>query len=264
MEIAGYIAAVLIGMSLGLIGGGGSILTVPVLVYLMHIHPVLATTYSLFVVGSCSLVGGTRAYFKGLVDLSTVLYFGLSCMASVFLVRHYLVPEIPEHISSIGNTEITRDIFLMLLFAVLMLVAAISMIRSNGKKVEEPAKGNTRIVRLILQGTFVGIVTGLLGAGGGFLIVPALVLLSRLPMKTAIGSSLTIIAISTLFGFFSTLSHYTINWLQLLTFTSIALLGIFIGGVLSNKISGATLKKGFGWFVMAMGIFILVKEIFFS
>jgi uncharacterized membrane protein YfcA len=264
MEIAGYIAAVLIGMSLGLIGGGGSILTVPVLVYLMHIHPVLATTYSLFVVGSCSLVGGTKAYLKGLVDFYTVLYFGLSCMLSVFLVRHFIVPVIPDHISTIGNTIITKDVFLMLLFAVLMLVAALSMIRSNGKKEKEPANKKTRVVRLLLQGTFVGIVTGLLGAGGGFLIVPALVLLSRLPMKTAIGSSLTIIAISALFGFFSTLSHYTIDWWQLLTFTAIAVLGIFIGSSLSNKISGAVLKKGFGWFVMVMGICILVKEIFFA
>jgi len=264
MEIAGYIAAVLIGLSLGLIGGGGSILTVPVLVYLMHIHPVLATTYSLFVVGSCSLVGGTKAYFKGFVDFYTVLYFGISCMVSVFLVRHYLVPEIPDQISTIGHTVLTKDIFLMLLFAVLMLMAALSMIRGNGKKEEEPVRNNTRTVRLILQGTFVGIVTGLLGAGGGFLIVPALVLLSRLPMKTAIGSSLTIIAISTLFGFFSTLSHYTINWLQLLIFTAIAVLGIFIGSSLSDKIPGSALKKGFGWFVMAIGIFILVKEIFFA
>lgn len=264
MEAAGYIAAVLIGLSLGLIGGGGSILTVPVLVYLMHIHPVLATTYSLFVVGSCSLVGGTKAYFKGLVDLYTVLYFGLSCMISVFLVRHFIVPEIPEQISTIGKAIITKDIFLMLLFALLMLVASLSMIRGNGKKEEEPVRGNMWIVRLILQGCFIGIVTGLLGAGGGFLIVPALVLLSKLPMKTAIGSSLTIIAISTLFGFFSTLSHYTINWLQLLTFTAISVLGIFIGSALSDKISGSVLKKGFGWFVMVIGIGILIKEILFA
>ena len=263
MEIAGYIAAILIGISLGLIGGGGSILTVPVFVYMMHVHPVLATTYSLFVVGSCSLVGGTRAYFKGLIDLPAVLYFGLSSMLAVFLVRTYLVTAIPDTFN-IGTLELTKGILFMVLFAVLMLVAAVSMIR-NGKRKEAPkVKERSRLPMLIVQGTLVGIVTGLLGAGGGFLIIPALVLFSRLPMKTAVGTSLTIMAFSSLLGFFTNLSAYSINWLQLLAFTAIAILGIFIGVGLSEKIPGTSLKKGFGWFVLAMGVYVLVNELFFS
>jgi len=262
MEIAGYIAAVLIGVSLGLIGGGGSILTVPVFVYLMHVQPVLATTYSLFVVGSCSLVGGARAYVKKLVDFNVVLYFGLSSLLSVFIMRKFVLPLIPDYLFTIGNTTVTKGVFLMLLFALLMVAASVSMIKPNNKQVS-PVNGRWRIPWLMGQGLVVGAVTGLLGAGGGFLIIPALVLISRLPMKIAVGSSLTIMAISSFFGFFSTLSHYTVNWLQLLLFTAIAVLGIFAGTALSEKISGQTLKKGFGWFVLAIGVFILLHELLF-
>lgn len=262
MEIAGYLSAVLIGISLGLIGGGGSILTVPVFVYLLHVQPVLATTYSLFVVGSCSLVGGTRAYFKKLIDFHVVLYFGLPSLLSVFVVRWFVLPLIPDQLFTIGSLVVTKGVFLMVLFALLMVAAAVSMIRSDVKP-PVPGIGKERTGGLLIQGLLIGAVTGLLGAGGGFLIIPALVLISRLPMKIAVGSSLTIMAISSFFGFFSTLSHYTINWVQLLTFTAIAVLGIFIGTALSDKIPGAALKKGFGWFVLAIGLFILIRELCF-
>jgi uncharacterized protein len=262
MEIAGYLAAVLIGVSLGLIGGGGSILTVPVFVYLLHVHPVLATTYSLFVVGSCSLVGSVRSYYKRLIDFQVVLYFGLPSLLSVFIVRRFVLPMIPDHLFTIGELNVDKGVFLMVLFALLMLAAAGSMIQSGAKP---PATGvpKERKTGLLLQGLMVGAVTGLLGAGGGFLIIPSLVLISRLPMKIAVGSSLTIMAISSFFGFFSTLSHYTINWTQLLLFTAIAVLGIFVGTAFSDKIPGQALKKGFGWFVLATGLFILVRELFF-
>lgn len=264
MEIAGYIAAVLIGLSLGLIGGGGSVLTVPVFVYMLHVNPVLATTYSLFVVGSCSLVGGARAWHQKLIDFNTVIYFGISSMVTVYLVRHFAVPAIPDHLFTIGDTDITKGVFLMLLFALLMVGAAVSMIRSRDRNGHAPVTNRNRIAGLVFQGLIVGAITGLLGAGGGFLIIPALVLFSKLPMKTAVGTSLTIMAFSSLFGFFSTLKHYTVDWLQLLLFTAIAVTGIFIGAALSDKIPGNYLKKGFGWFILAMGIFILAREIFFA
>jgi uncharacterized protein len=262
MEIAGYISAILIGLSLGLIGGGGSVLTVPVFVYMLHVNPVLATTYSLFVVGSCSLVGGARAWHKGLIDFPTVIYFGASSMVSVYLVRHFVVPIIPAEFDIAGFT-ITKGVFLMTLFALLMVGAAISMIRSRKANGEEVAKKG-RIPGLVLQGLIVGAITGLLGAGGGFLIIPSLVLFSKLPMKTAVGSSLTIMAFSSLFGFFTTLSYYPVDWMQLLIFTAIAVGGIFIGAALSEKIPGNSLKKGFGWFILAMGIFILIREIWLA
>lgn len=264
MEIAGYIAAILIGISLGLIGGGGSILTVPVLVYIMHVNPVLATTYSLFVVGSCSLVGGARAMAKGRIDIPAVLNFGLASIASVYIVRKFLLPAIPEVLFHIGSLQIDKGIFFMILFALLMLLAAFSMIRSRNREVEEEIKKPARPHVLVFQGMIVGAITGLLGAGGGFLIIPALVLVNRLPMKTAVGSSLAIIAISCLFGFFTSLSQYSINWLQLILFTAIAVAGIFVGVLLSDRIPGAALRKGFGWFVLAMAVLILARELFFA
>ena len=264
MEIAGYLAAVLIGVSLGLIGGGGSILTVPVFVYLLHADPVLAAMYSLFVVGSCSLVGSVRSYYKKLINFQVVAYFGLPSLLSVFIVRLFVFPLIPDHLFTIGELVVDRRVFLMVLFALLMLVAAGSMIK-NGTKPQASVSSNNKKRKsgLLVQGLLVGAVTGLLGAGGGFLIIPSLVLISRLPMKIAVGTSLTIMAISSYFGFFITLSHYTINWPQLLLFTAIAVAGVFLGTAFSDKVPGQVLKKGFGWFVLAIGLFILVNELFF-
>lgn len=266
MEIVGYIIAVLIGLSLGLIGGGGSIITVPVLVYLLKVDPVLATMYSLFVVGCCSLVGSVRSYRKNLVDVPVVFVFGSASMLSVFIARHNLVPLLPDHFFNIGSLEVTKPVFLMLMFALLMLLTSISMIRAARRDQLSvvPAAGQPRkMLPLFLQGAGVGIITGILGAGGGFLIIPALVLFGRLPMKTAVGSSLTIMTFSSLFGFFSTMAQYPIHWPLLLSFTGIAIGGIFVGMNLSDKISGASLRKGFGWFVLSVAILVLAREIFF-
>lgn len=267
MEIVGYLTAILIGLSLGLVGGGGSIITVPVLVYLLHVEPVLATMCSLFVVGSCSLVGSVKAFKRGLVDVPVVFVFGSASMLSVFIARHHLVPLLPDYFFTIGPVVVTKAAFLMLLFAFLMLLTSVSMIRSSSRRqmAAVPAADQPRkMLPLFLQGAGVGIVTGLLGAGGGFLIIPALVLFGKVPMKTAVGSSLTIMTFSSLFGFFSTLAQYTINWAQLLGFTAIAIGGIFIGMALSDRISGSSLKKGFGWFVFMIAILVIIRETFFS
>jgi len=264
MEIAGYIAAMLIGISLGMFGGGGSILTVPVLVYLMNVDAVLATTYSLFIVGITSLIGGIRAYAKKIVDFKAVTEFGIPSIFSVFITRHYILPSIPPHLFSIGNIQITKDIFLMVLFAVLMLVAAVFMIRNNGddhKHVVEKDR-HEKILPLALLGLIVGVITGLLGAGGGFLIIPTMVLYLKLPMKTAVGTSLLIIAINSLFGFLFSLKQFEYEWKLLIGFTIIAIAGILIGNKFSEKISGFALKKGFGWLVLIMAVYIIIKELF--
>jgi len=183
MEILGYIASILIGISLGMVGSGGSILTVPVLVYLMNINPLLATTSSLFIVGTTSFAGALRAYSKKQVDFRAVVEFGLPSIFSIFLTRHYLLPVLPETIFTVGNMVISKDIFLMLLFAVLMLAASITMIRSHQPENSEEENEKNRhhkIFQLVLLGLFVGVVTGLLGAGGGFLIIPAFVLFLKL------------------------------------------------------------------------------------
>lgn len=264
MEIIGYIASVLIGISLGLVGSGGSILTVPVLVYLMNINPLLATTSSLFIVGATSLVGGLRAYSKKIVDFKAVTEFGIPSIFSIFITRHYLLPELPSHFFTIGDISVSKEIFLMIVFAILMLAASFSMIRSRyieSRAGETDMERHNKALPLVLLGLFVGVVTGLLGAGGGFLIIPSLVLFLKLPMKTAIGTSLLIIAINSLLGFLFSLNQFEYNWTVLLSFTVLSIAGLLIGGKLADKIPGSSLKKGFGWFVLAMGVFILIKEL---
>ncbi|GAC1593003.1 MAG: sulfite exporter TauE/SafE family protein [Ginsengibacter sp.] len=262
----GYIAALFIGISLGLIGGGGSILTVPVLVYLFGVNPVLSTSYSLFVVGSTSLVGAFNNYLKGLVRIKTALLFGLSSITTVFLTRKFLIPIIPKHIATIGGFNVTQSIVTMVLFAILMVVASLSMISSKTEIKNKESVDDKKIdlPKLLMYGVAIGIATGLLGAGGGFLLIPTLVLLVRLPMKEAVGTSLFIIALNSLIGFTGDLGHFNMDWLFLFKVTTIATAGIFVGTLLGKKISGQGLKKGFGWFVLVMGIYILTKEIFFN
>ena len=261
-QIIGYFLAVIVGISLGLIGSGGSILTVPILVYIMAVEPVLATAYSLFIVGSTALVGGIKSALLKKVDFKTVLIFGIPSIAAVYLTRAFIVPLLPEVIFSIGTFEFTKPIALMLLFAVVMIMASVSMIKPS-KVIEDensPMKYNFPLI--LLEGLLVGVLTGLVGAGGGFLIIPALVLLAKMPMKLAVGTSLFIIAAKSLIGFLGDLKgNQTIDWSLLLLFTFASIIGIFIGIYLSKKIHGAKLKTGFGWFVLLMGIYIILKEL---
>lgn len=263
MEILGYTAAILIGISLGMVGSGGSILTVPVLVYLMHINPLLATTSSLFIVGTTSFAGGIRAYSKKLVDFKAVTEFGIPSIFSIFITRHYLLPAIPAQLFRIGSLQVSKEMFLMMIFAILMLMASFSIMfsRENATEAGTEKERHNKAFPLILLGLAIGVITGLLGAGGGFLIIPSLVLFLKLPMKTAVGTSLLIIAINSLFGFLFSLKQFEYNWTLLISFTGLAIAGLFIGSKLAEKISGATLKKGFGWFILAIGVYIIIKEI---
>jgi uncharacterized protein len=266
LTIIGFLASTLIGISLGLIGGGGSILTVPVLVYLFKVDPVLATAYSLFIVGLSSLVGAFPKYKAGMIDLKTALVFGVPSIIAVFLTRKVLVPAIPATLFEIAGVSVTKALAMMILFAVLMVAASVSMIRD--KKKEEQATDEPRVFNypmILLEGTVVGVLTGLVGAGGGFLIIPALVMLSKLPMKQAVGTSLLIIAAKSLIGFTGDVMENAaqMDWTLLSMVTALAVVGIFIGNQLSKKIDGAALKKGFGWFVLVMGIYIIVKELAF-
>lgn len=263
MEIIGYVASLIIGVSLGLIGGGGSILTVPVLVYLFGVNPVMATAYSLFIVGSTSLVGTFPKYKQGLVNLKTALIFGVPSIAAVFATRKFIVPAIPDVVFTLGGMAFAKSLLMMILFAVLMVFASISMIRDKKQKAEAGGEQKFNYPLILVEGAIVGVLTGLVGAGGGFLIIPALVLLSKLPMKQAVGTSLLIIAAKSLIGFTGDLSNYQMDWQLLLTVTAIAIAGIFLGNWLSSKVASHKLKKGFGWFVLIMGIYIIIKEMFF-
>jgi len=263
LNLLGYLGGVLIGVSLGLIGGGGSILTVPVLVYLMGTSPVIATAYSLFIVGFSSLVGSFNYIKKELVSMKTAIIFGVPSILAVYGTRKYLVPSIPETIYESASFSLSKDHAVMLLFAFLMIGASYSMIKKKKDEKDEgaylPQKFNYPII--LLEGLVVGTLTGLVGAGGGFLIIPALVILSKLPMKMAVGTSLLIIATKSLMGFLGDIANYDIDWLFLGTFSLLAVAGIFIGSWLSNFISGKKLKPAFGVFVLIMGVSIILKEL---
>lgn len=261
MEIVGYFASLIIGISLGLIGGGGSILTVPVLVYLLGIDPVTATAYSLFIVGFTSLVGAVPKYKQGEINLKTAVIFGIPSVIAVYLTRRWIVPAIPETLFTIGNITFSKPLLLMVLFAILMVAAAFSMIKQNTSSTETFSKQEFNYPLILVEGLVVGVVTGLVGAGGGFLIIPALVLLSKLPMKQAVGTSLLIIAAKSLLGFTGDIGQRVIDWPFLLLITTLATGGIFIGNILSSRLSAASLKTGFGWVVLVMGTYILLKEL---
>lgn len=263
LQIAGFSASILIGVSLGLIGGGGSILTLPVLVYLLGFSPVTSTAYSLFVVGTTSLVGSVNYMRHQQVNYKAALLFSIPSFVAVYLTRKYLIPNIPDPVFSIGAFTLSKNVVIMIFFAVVMLAASISMIRDKRTTDQPPTSPlNFNLPVIALDGVFVGLLTGIVGAGGGFLIIPALVLLVRLPMKMAVGTSLLIIATNTLIGFWSGRANMVIDWPFLLKFTALSVFGIIVGTYLSQFIPGQKLKKAFGWFVLVMSIYIISREVF--
>jgi uncharacterized protein len=335
METIGFLTAIIIGFTLGLIGGGGSILTVPVLVYMFQIEPVIATAYSLFVVGISSSVGALNYMKKGLMNYKTAIIFAVPSFLAVFLTRKFLVPAIPEQLFTIGKLDITTDLLfilmliivmlgvsllslnktfrsskkhlkafllvtpaaimvfvvrqfifpmipedlvvlgdftltknigIMVFFAIIMFFSSFSMIRGQIKLAKGNETGSEGLSFnypiIVLEGLIVGSITGIVGAGGGFLIIPALVLLVGLPMKMAVGTSLLIISVKSLLGFLGDIGNQEIEWTFLIAFTGLAVLGIFGGTYTTKFIDGNKLKKGFGWFILVMAIYILVNELF--
>ena len=257
MEILGYIGALFIGLVLGLTGGGGSILTVPILVYLMSINPVTATAYSLFIVGTTSTFGAIQNYRKNLVDIKNGFIFAIPSFIAVYLTRKYIVPEIPKVIIE-SPFLITKDTFLMLFFAVIMVFGALSVLKKKSQNTNSEEKRN--LILIGIQTFTIGIIIGLVGAGGGFLIIPSLILFTKLPMRKAVGTSLFIIAMNSLVGFIGDVQNLEIDWLFLLTFSAISVVGIFIGMYLTKYTNESQLKKIFAYFVLVMAAIILLKE----
>lgn len=262
-ELFGFLAAVVIGMTLGLIGGGGSILTVPALVYLVGVAPVPATAYSLFIVGLTALVGAVAYMRKGLVSYRTAVVFGVPAFLAVFATRTFIVPALPVDLFSLGTITVSRDLAIMLLFAALMLAASVTMIRRSARESEEGAV-TYNYPMIFLEGVVVGVLTGLVGAGGGFLIIPALVVLARLPMKLAVGTSLLIIAAKSLIGFTGDMMTMSVDWHFLGVFSLFAIGGIIAGSWLTRYVPGARLKPAFGWFTLAMGVYIIGRELAYN
>lgn len=257
MEILGYIGALFIGLVLGLTGGGGSILTVPILVYLMSINPVIATAYSLFIVGTTSTFGAIQNYRKNLVDIKNGFIFAIPSFIAVYLTRKYIVPEIPKVIIE-SPFLITKDTFLMLFFALIMVFGALSVLKKKSQNTNSEEKRN--LILIGIQTFTIGIIIGLVGAGGGFLIIPSLILFAKLPMRKAVGTSLFIIAMNSLVGFIGDVQNLVIDWVFLLTFSSISVVGIFTGMYLTKYTNESQLKKIFAYFVLVMAAIILLKE----
>ena len=257
MEILGYVGALFIGLVLGLTGGGGSILTVPILVYLMSINPVTATAYSLFIVGTTSTFGAIQNYRKNLVDIKNGFIFAIPSFIAVYLTRKYIVPRIPDIILE-APILITKNMFLMLFFAVIMIFGALSVLKKKSQDTNNEEKRN--LILIGIQTFTIGIIIGLVGAGGGFLIIPALILFTKLPMRKAVGTSLFIIAMNSLVGFIGDIQNLVIDWLFLLTFSAISVVGIFIGMYLTKYTNENQLKKIFAYFVLLMAAIILLKE----
>jgi len=259
VELVGYLASVFIGLVLGLLGGGGSILSIPILVYLFHIDPVRASAYSLFIVGTTSLVGAIPKHRLHLVHFRTGFLFGLPSIAGIFITRKWIVPAIPDIIFHSADITISKRLLLLGVFAVLMVLAAIPMIRARKDITSDSKRFRTFLV--IVEGSLIGFLTGLVGAGGGFLIIPALVFLTGLPFKTAVGTSLFIIGINSLLGFAGDLINYAMDWPFLLTITSLAIVGILIGNRFSRSIPAIQLRKAFGWMTLLMGFYMLYREV---
>ncbi len=260
MEIIGFLSSILIGVSLGLIGGGGSILTVPILVYLFKVNPEQATSYSLFIVGMPAFFGSVSHYKIGNLKFKTTLFFAVPSVISLLIVRKYILPKIPNLVFTIYHFEVSKSILLMVVFAILMIAASVSMIKKR-KDVILNVKSNSSVLFTI--GMCVGSISGFLGAGGGFLIIPTLIYFANLSMKQAVGTSLSIIFITSFIGFSGDLINGVAIDFKFLTIISlIAVAGLIIGVRLSKKIEGTALKPIFGWFILIMGIYIVVKELF--
>jgi uncharacterized membrane protein YfcA len=261
MEYIGYGFALLIGLILGLTGGGGSILTVPVLVYLLQFNAVTATAYSLFVVGVTSVFGTVQNYRKGLVELKAGIWFALPSLAGVYLSRKFLIGAIPEIVYGNGSLMVTKDALLMIGFAIVILFVAVSMLRT--RRENDFPNSEKNIVVTMLRLFMAGVLVGLIGAGGGFLFTPLLLYVAHLPMKKAVATSLLIIAINSLLGFTGDIGNIFIDWGFLFMFTAFSVAGIFIGIYLNRFVNEQQLKKGFGWFVLGMALFILAEELVF-
>lgn len=200
-NLIGYFFSGLIGVSLGLIGGGGSIITVPLLVYIFHIEPTLATAYSLIIVGATSLVGGVRNAVHKLVNFKIAFLFSIPSLIAIYIMRHMVLPHAPATIFLTSSFSMSKDFIVMIFFSLIMVIASLRMIRKNVIEDHPGENSSYSIIKIILQGIVLGVVTGIVGAGGGFLIIPALVLLAGLPMKRAVATSLIIITINSVAGF---------------------------------------------------------------
>lgn len=261
-DIIGYIITILVGITLGLMGSGGSILTVPNLVYLFDINTVQATTYSLFIIGITSLIGSYDKIKNGLVNFRLVIIFGIPSLLAMIVTRIYILKFLPQQIYFPYLGVISKDIYLIFAFAIVMIFAAYSMITNKqedciecGKKMEK------KTFLLLFQGIIIGTISGIFGAGGGFLIIPGLVVFAKVPMKNAVATSLFLVAINSIIGFTSDFQQFnTLNWTLLLSMTILSIIGIVLGNYFVRYVDASKLKPYFGYFILFIASLILIQE----
>ena len=261
IEFFGFVGAFFIGLIMGVLGGGGSILAVPILAYIFHFDEKIATAYSLCIVGSTGLIGGIKQATKKMVDWKVVYQFGIPAVIGITLVRAFLIPALPSNLFTINDFIVTRRMAMFGLFAFLMVFAAISMLRGKNKEISEHIKQPNFNPMLVIQGFLIGGLTGMVGAGGGFLIVPALMMVAKLKMKRASATSLVIIAINSLIGFFiGDALHINIDWNFLSIFIGISMVGILVGTYINKFLPVEFLKKTFALFIILMAVFMFIEE----
>lgn len=258
----GYLGVFLVGGVLGLLGGGGSILSVPILTYLFGFPASTATVYSLFLVGVSSLIGTASYLQRNLVAPKVGTFFLVPSIAGVTFARRIILPALPAEIIHVENFVLTKDRLILLVFALVMVIASYSMLRARGETSPLPAGSEGSPVRIGTFGFAAGLLMGFVGAGGGFLVIPVLVEWGKLPMKLAIGTSLLIITVSSLMGFAGDIAAGTpVDWRFLTVLCVLSILGVLAGARVSTHISGARLKRAFGILVLAIALIIVVSEL---
>ncbi len=262
-QLLGYTGALLTGLVLGLLGGGGALLSIPVLVYLFHLDASVATGYSLFLVAVTASIGAVQNIRKKMVDYQAVLYYGIPSVISVYCIRRFVMPNLPDVIFNIGNYGVDKNHFILFILSVVMFGAGYKMFSAKESSEENAIAHPNQFIKLIFLAILIGSFLGLVGAGGGFLMIPALVYFANLPMKLAVSTSLVLVAINSFIGFLGDVhSSQHMDWKFLFLFSAFSVTGVFGGFYLQNKIDGTRLKKYFGGFMMAMALFIMVKETF--
>ncbi len=260
MELIGFFFALLIGFFVGLFGGGGSILSVPVLAYLFLFNEKVATAYSLFIVGVTAMIAGIKQNLRKNVNWKIALIFGVPSLVGVWLVRKFVIPELPIIIFDFYGFMLSRRMLIFGIFILLMFLSSYSIISERKNLISKRSK-KINYSWIIFEGLVIGGLTGFVGAGGGFLIIPALIVLTHLDIKVAVGTSLIIIAIKSIIGFLlGDALIMEIDWNFLIFFTSISICGTFLGTYFSDKINSYLLKKGFGYFILLMALVMLVFE----
>jgi uncharacterized protein len=258
MEFVGYLALIGIGIALSLMGAGGSLLSVPILVYLFSLDVVTASSYSLFIVGTTSLLGALLKQKDQRADLRAGVIFAMSSVVAVFSTRKWIIPSIPDEILLANDLLVTKRALILVVFAMLVIVSSLMMLmKYSWAPIDQ---GKQRLKFLLPVGFATGIIGGFVGAGGGFLILPSLVIFARLPFKIAIGTTLLVIGFNSLLGFLGDVMNYSINWLFLAMITGLASLGMLLGNLVSAKIPSYHLRLSFGWIMLATALLILVKE----